>query len=222
MVLAHARQPAFERPNPTRIAAMSGSVLVHLLGVALLMIPIAMPTAPPRVQRPEKPPLTVDFHPVEVEPVPIELPPIPPPPTIRHHAQPVETTAPVATPVVVDAPNPIAVTTPPTIDTGPVETAASSGPIEVSSIRTIVATAPRYPLAEARRGVEGTVYLRILIGTDGLPLRVDLERTSGSRNLDKAAREHVFKTWRFEPATRDGLAVQAWARVPIAFSLDRG
>ena len=72
-----------------------------------------------------------------------------------------------------------------------------------------------------RFGIEGTVMLRILVGTDGTPLQVDIERSSGSRGLDRAAREHVLKKWRFQPAMQDGVPVQAWGRVPIVFTLGR-
>ena len=37
--------------------------------------------------------------------------------------------------------------------------------------------------------------------------------------LDRAARDHVLKTWRFEPAQVDGRLVSAWGRVPILFAL---
>ena len=41
------------------------------------------------------------------------------------------------------------------------------------------------------------------------------------RGLDRAAREHVLKKWRFQPAMQDGVPVQAWGRVPIVFTLGR-
>ena len=65
----------------------------------------------------------------------------------------------------------------------------------------------------------GDVLLRVLVDVDGTPVSVTVESSSGNRNLDKAALQHVLKTWRFKPAMQDGQAVQAYGLVPIAFSL---
>ncbi|PSD11028.1 energy transducer TonB, partial [Stenotrophomonas maltophilia] len=48
---------------------------------------------------------------------------------------------------------------------------------------------------------------------------VSIERSSGSRSLDQAARQQVLRHWRFEPAQRDGVAVPAIGMVPVQFSL---
>ncbi len=79
--------------------------------------------------------------------------------------------------------------------------------------------APRYPLAARRAGEQGTVTLRVLIARDGLPARVELEKSSGSSHLDTAAREAV-KTWRFEPARRGAEPFESWHLVPIVFRLE--
>jgi TonB family C-terminal domain len=54
---------------------------------------------------------------------------------------------------------------------------------------------------------------------DGSPLRVDIERSSGHRSLDLAARIQVLRQWKFQPATDGGRAVQAVGLVPVDFSL---
>ena len=81
------------------------------------------------------------------------------------------------------------------------------------------ATSPRYPINELKNGVEGTVVLRVLVDIDGKPLDVTIETSSGNRNLDRSALQHVLKTWRFKPAMQNGQAVQAYGLVPIAFNL---
>jgi protein TonB len=48
---------------------------------------------------------------------------------------------------------------------------------------------------------------------------VTIEKSSGSDVLDKSAREQVLANWRFQPATAQGHAVPAWARVPVSFEL---
>jgi protein TonB len=47
---------------------------------------------------------------------------------------------------------------------------------------------------------------------------VTLGKSSGESALDESAMEAV-RTWRFEPAKRDGVPVRAWAVVPIEFKL---
>lgn len=56
---------------------------------------------------------------------------------------------------------------------------------------------------------------------DGRPLRADIERSSGHRALDAAARRQVLAKWRFKPAMQDGHAIQAIGLVPIDFTLAR-
>ncbi|MEO6102680.1 MAG: energy transducer TonB, partial [Pseudoxanthomonas sp.] len=126
-----------------------------------------------------------------------------------------------STPVIVDqgtlatAAN-TAVTSEFTGNIGPVDTS----PMQVGlQLETVTATAPRYPREEARKGVQGRVLLRILVGIDGRPLEVSIDQSSGNRSLDRTAREHVLKTWIFKPAMRDGHAVQAYGLVPIDFTM---
>jgi len=79
--------------------------------------------------------------------------------------------------------------------------------------------APQYPLAARRTGQQGTATVRVLVTREGLPARVDLEKTSGSMHLDNAAVEAV-KGWRFVPARRGNEAVEGWVLVPIVFRLE--
>jgi periplasmic protein TonB len=79
--------------------------------------------------------------------------------------------------------------------------------------------APNYPLAARRTGQQGTTTVRVLVTPEGLPARVDLEKSSGSMHLDNAAVEAV-KGWRFVPARRGTEAVEGWVLVPIVFRLE--
>ncbi len=78
---------------------------------------------------------------------------------------------------------------------------------------------PRYPPTARRLGSEGTVMLRVLVSAEGLPVRVDLEQTSGSSPLDHAALDAV-RGWRFAPARRGEQNIEDWVRVPIVFRLE--
>jgi periplasmic protein TonB len=78
---------------------------------------------------------------------------------------------------------------------------------------------PDYPVRARRRGEQGTVMLRVLVGSDGAVLRAEIAQSSGYRLLDDAAVEAVRKRWRFVAARRDGEAVESWVIVPIRFAL---
>jgi protein TonB len=87
-----------------------------------------------------------------------------------------------------------------------------------SAPRLLSSPAPRYPRDAQRRGLSGTVLLRIHVGADGEPQSVDLVQGSGARELDRAAVEAV-RRWRFAPATRGGQPVEGSVQVPITFNL---
>lgn len=78
--------------------------------------------------------------------------------------------------------------------------------------------APSYPALSRRLREEGVVYVRVYVSPDGLPERIELKTSSGSKRLDEAALLIVQK-WRFVPARRGAQSVAAWVSVPIAFSL---
>jgi len=78
---------------------------------------------------------------------------------------------------------------------------------------------PAYPLTARRRGIEGTVLLRVEIHAHGHCQQVHVKRSSGHAVLDRAAVEAV-RQWRFVPARRGNLAVTAAVEVPITFRLD--
>jgi protein TonB len=79
--------------------------------------------------------------------------------------------------------------------------------------------APAYPAAARRRGDQGTAMLKVLVDSEGAPLRIELDQSSGSRLLDGAALDAV-KSWRFVPARRGAENVEGWVRVPVVFRLE--
>jgi protein TonB len=94
----------------------------------------------------------------------------------------------------------------------------ASAPPPVTGAAYLRNPAPIYPLAARRAGEQGTVMLRVQVTTEGLPARVDLQKSSGSAHLDRAAIETV-KGWRFKPARRGAEAVEGWVDVPVVFNL---
>jgi protein TonB len=78
---------------------------------------------------------------------------------------------------------------------------------------------PDYPARAAREGASGTVNLALLIGADGRVADTKIERSSGSRDLDKAA-VAALSMCTFKPATTNGVAEPAWGKLAYVWSLD--
>lgn len=77
---------------------------------------------------------------------------------------------------------------------------------------------PPYPPAEIRRGTEGNVTARVLIGADGRVKAIDIVK-SPSDGLSEATRRHALSRWRFKPATRDGVPVEGWKTMTLRFQI---
>ena len=77
---------------------------------------------------------------------------------------------------------------------------------------------PVYPESARNEGREGRVLLRVLVDDHGRSKQVEINNSSGSEVLDRAAAEAI-KRWRFIPARYGDKAVESWIRIPIDFSL---
>lgn len=78
---------------------------------------------------------------------------------------------------------------------------------------------PAYPPRAARNGEEGVVTLALLIGTDGKVSDAKVQRSSGFRDLDRAAIA-ALSMCKFKPATANGVAQPAWGNIAYAWKLD--
>jgi protein TonB len=76
-----------------------------------------------------------------------------------------------------------------------------------------------YPPASRRLEEEGTNSLKFLIGVDGRVLQVEIEKTSGFKRLDDAART-VLSKCQFQPGTVDGKPEQSWASMKFTWRLE--
>ncbi|MBW8366553.1 MAG: energy transducer TonB [Arenimonas sp.] len=206
----------FERIDAKRIAGNSLALLVHAVAFALLMLPNSW-EAPRQAPRTET--VVVEYVP------PVEIPPALPPPPIepvqpRRPPTPVATLQSTSTPVADSPPvmNEGTVFAEPVDEGGALES-FDVGPPGVETLAYDVHPAPRYPRLALRAGLEGRVTLRVLVDEQGWPRTVEIERSSGHRELDRTAREHVLAKWRFHPAQRQGRAISAYALVPIDFAL---
>lgn len=77
---------------------------------------------------------------------------------------------------------------------------------------------PEYPESARREGREGRVLLRVLIDAHGRTKTVEINTSSGSSILDRAAAEAIQR-WRFHPARYGDQPVESWLRIPIEFRL---
>jgi len=208
-----------EPPSAARIAALSGMFALHVVALMLLLMPMAAPVPTPAHEVIEVEPIVIRKQP---ELVPVVPPPIERPQRATETRRPqtrVEV-PPVDIPVVVASGEAAPPDVPaPTADATLDVPAASTGPIPAVRLEYASAPAPAYPREAARRRLEGTVMLQVLVDVDGRPVEVLVQQSSGHRQLDEAARRQVLERWRFRPAMRDGVAVQAIGLVPVEFKL---
>ena len=152
-------------------------------------------------------------------PPPKNLPPPPPayvPPAEIQVAAPSPVNAIAAVsntplPVAPPSPSPLPVQSTPQPASPPVQTSAV---ISASSCEK-----PDYPSASKRLEEEGTVQLKFLVGVDGKVIESAIEKSSGFRRLDEAARAGLSKC-QFKPATLDGKPQQSWASLRYTWRLE--
>ncbi len=130
------------------------------------------------------------------------------------------------------APPPVEVAEQPQVDHVPVEIPPVPAPVVaaapvVSQVEPVVEPDYKaaylnnhlsYPLVARRMGIQGKVVLNVEVLVEGVSGQVNLDQSSGYKVLDRAAMESI-KTWRFVPASRAGLPITKWFKIPIQFSL---
>ncbi len=205
--------------DPARVAAWSAAIALHLLAFLLLLIPAtyqaitALPRDTTEVRLiPKEQPRPPEPPPVEPQPVQAEVRPTP------HAAPTVVPPLPAPTATLEEAQGIIL----PAAEPAPVQAAPSLAPSTPTAgvqLQYRSAPPPAYPVPALRNHEQGTVLLRVEVDSSGKPVNVSIERSSGSRSLDQAARQQVLRQWRFVPAERDGVAVPAIGMVPVQFSL---
>lgn len=78
---------------------------------------------------------------------------------------------------------------------------------------------PPYPPISKRLNEQGKTTVRVLIGSDGLPQRSEIVRSSGFDRLDQVAVATVMR-WRYVPGKRGGVPEAMWVNVPINWVLE--
>jgi len=215
---------AFADVQPIRIVGLVGAIALNAAALMMLLVPVS---APLQVMEDEPyiPIWEVKREPPPPEPKPIEVP------VVRQQLQP--RPQPIVQPQPQPLPQPVqqdlivpdgSEYTPDTTDepTTAIPTSIPNpDPQPSTRLEYASAPAPTYPREALLDGIEGTVVLKVLVDVDGKPLSVEIERSSGNRRLDEAARRQVLRKWSFKPAIRDGRAVKVYGMVPVSFSLNR-
>jgi protein TonB len=106
-----------------------------------------------------------------------------------------------------------------TVDAG-AKTQVKAVPVQVAAVVDAKACAkPDYPKTALRNGDTGVVTLALLIGTDGRVADSKVEKSSGFRELDRAAQAGLGLC-KFKPGTLDGAPYQSWTKMQYVWSLD--
>lgn len=174
---------------------------------------------PPRPTPPPPPPA-----PAPLPPQPVPRAPVPTPPPLISTAptatpapfvapQPVEPPPPA--PVAVAAPAPVAPPAPPAPPPAPPQPKL----LPASNIAYLVPPPIELPLASRRLGEQGLVQLRVLVGVDGLPRQVSVQRSSGFARLDEQA-VSAMKRARFKPQTDQGVPIEWIVIAPLQYEIE--
>lgn len=78
---------------------------------------------------------------------------------------------------------------------------------------------PAYPRASLVNEEKGTVVMAFLISADGRVVESKVEKSSGFKNLDRAALSGLAAC-KFIPASRSGRNERGWARVEYTWKLE--
>jgi TonB family protein len=141
---------------------------------------------------------------------------------------------PTPTPPDTPTPLPTETPTPPPTPTSPPPTATPIPPTPTPSVREgdivvpgpgvdppvmIYREPPRYPPAAERMGASGVVAAEALVGINGMVEEVRITKVEGRNfGFEKATEEAIY-TWRYKPATKDGVKVRVWVTIRVPFRL---
>jgi protein TonB len=76
-----------------------------------------------------------------------------------------------------------------------------------------------YPKASLMNEEQGTVTMSFLVSTGGDVKDSKVDKSSGFKNLDKAALK-ALSACKFKPGSKDGSPAETWTKVDYAWKLD--
>lgn len=167
-----------------------------------LETPLPPPPEPPQpVVKVAKPPIVVPQPEVEVP-----APPLEEPIQASHEGEPL-----------VEPAQPTANDAPPTPAAKPSSTPGQMGSAVLANADGCAK--PDYPVNAARNGDTGTVTLALLVGADGRVQDARVQKTSGHRELDRAAL-NALSLCQFKPAMVNGVAQGGWGQIAYVWTLE--
>ena len=200
-------------PSGRRLTALVAVGIFHVLLIYALIHGLAR-----KIVEVVRAPLETKIIEEVKRPPPEQPPPPPPPPKLATPPPPfipppeVQVQVPVQPPPTITA----VVATPPAVALPPPGVAPVRTPAVVDARG---CPKPAYPAASIRANETGLVTLTFLIDVDGKVLESKVERSSGHRRLDEAARAGLG-ICKFTPATVDGRPERAWARIQYDWKLE--
>ena len=198
----------------TALHVALGAAVIHSMNSKTFQVPAVIedimiftpeaPTPPPPPPEPPQPKQKTAPQPKIVAPkVEVE---VEQPPPVQSQVQTTPEAEPAAEPgPVVEAPPA------PSTNTGEMFSAALANAGDCAK--------PDYPAKAARNGEAGTVNLALLIGPDGRVSDSKIQKSSGSRELDRAAQQ-ALSLCQFKPAIANGQPTEAWGRMAYVWTLD--
>lgn len=212
---------SFDTPRQTiswpRIAGTSFAIALHVVVFMALMAPIS---GQQKVDKEEDVTLVSFIEPPKPPPPPPPPPKEPPKTITKIVEQPKPTPVPPppeAPPIVYNDPSPVAYEAPPPAPPAPAPVVQDFGGEIDATGRAM--NPPQYPPEEQRRGVTGTVTISLSYDPNGNVLEVQVIKSSGNRNLDRAAVK-AAKRWKVNPAIRNGVKVAGVAKTDVVFVLN--
>lgn len=212
-----------EREPGKKLSGLAFVILLHILivyalvtGLARKVVEVVKQPVETKIIEEVKPPPPKDIPPPPPPPK-LSAPPPPfiPPPEVTVATPPPQNTITAVTnvkpenPVMPKPSAPAAV--PQAGPSGPVRTAAV---VDASNCQK-----PEYPRKSLRAEEQGTVVLQFLIGVDGKVVDAKVDRSSGFRDLDRAAIAGL-SLCKFKPGTVDGKPEQSWTKMEYVWKIE--
>ena len=86
--------------------------------------------------------------------------------------------------------------------------------------RVLNASKPPYPPAAREAEFEGAALLLVTIDRSGAVREVSVSKRSGCDECDESAKRTIYAKWRFQPALKNGEAVDSQELIAIVFKLE--
>ena len=183
-----------------------------------LMVSLITAPKPESIQQASAPAVNPRHAPLTPHlPLPVTQPPVKG--ALRTEPAPLAVAPAVAPPAVTQSLAPDPSSTAPVKPTPSAPTPPQRQLLTATAANYLVMPPAEVPRLSKRAGESGTVWLRVVVDTAGLPVKVSLHRSSGFARLDEQAL-WAMRQARFKPHTEDGRAVEVDVIAPIEYPAD--